>query len=384
MKESSYAGKEARDDIKKDLKYSRLSPDAKKAADKELEKGGMVDLGEQMLEEMEFFSVSIEVPEELPDPDKLLTALSKEAENLVDNAYIEVSDLSITVAFMRKSDAENYKEFARSLGIPEENVNEPETDVIDQEEDKISDMEEIEEVVMDSVGNELFLEDTINVAGRKFIIKEGEDGKAHLFSEKGHQLLPISNPKTHILLRKSIKENLSDEYDTGDLDVGHVDDEPDMLKAYVYEIIDYGIKLYKQLDVYDRMPQEVDFPNWWQAKVIKARDYISSAQHYLEFESKQPGIDAALQELDVPVDKKAFKDQEMEFELGREEYVANVEIVINDKTWKVLPGTSKTSPDVVARAHKIAAKIKDRARREGRKVPKVEVYLTGAKPTTIY
>ena len=91
-------------------------------------------------------------------------------------------------------------------------------------------------------------------------------------------------------------ENVS--HDTGgDLDIGHQDDEPDMLKRQVYEIATYAAKLYKQLDKYDRMDAEVDFPNWWQSKVILARDYISKAQHYLEFEEKQPALDAlALQE----------------------------------------------------------------------------------------
>lgn len=78
---------------------------------------------------------------------------------------------------------------------------------------------------------------------------------------------------------------------TEDVDVGHQDDEPDMLKQYAYDIATYAAKLYKQLDKYDKMDAEVDFPNWWQAKVILAREYISKAQHYLEFEEKQPAID---------------------------------------------------------------------------------------------
>ena len=83
----------------------------------------------------------------------------------------------------------------------------------------------------------------------------------------------------------------------GDLDVGHQDDEPNMLKKDVYDIAVYAAKLYKQLNKYDQADGEVDFPHWWQAKVIKARDFISSAQHYLEAEEKQPIIDAlALQE----------------------------------------------------------------------------------------
>ena len=76
----------------------------------------------------------------------------------------------------------------------------------------------------------------------------------------------------------------------GDLDVGHQDDEPSMLKKDIYDIAVYAAKLYKQLDKYDQMDGEVDFPHWWQSKVVKAREYISSAQHYLEAEEKQPII----------------------------------------------------------------------------------------------
>ena len=83
----------------------------------------------------------------------------------------------------------------------------------------------------------------------------------------------------------------------GDLDVGHQDDEPSMLKKDLYDIAVYASKLYKQLDKYDKADGEVDFPHWWQKKVTLAREYISSAQHYLEAEEKQPMIDAlALQE----------------------------------------------------------------------------------------
>lgn len=92
------------------------------------------------------------------------------------------------------------------------------------------------------------------------------------------------------------KENKAHD-EGGDLDIGHQDDEPDMLKQNVYDIATYAAKLYKILDRYDQMDGEVDFPHWWQKKVILARDYISAAQHYLEFEEKQPAIDAlALEE----------------------------------------------------------------------------------------
>ena len=81
------------------------------------------------------------------------------------------------------------------------------------------------------------------------------------------------------------------DHEGGDLDVGHQDDEPNMLKKDIYDIAVYAAKLYKQLDKYDKSDGEVDFPHWWQGKVIKAREFISSAQHYLEAEEKQPALD---------------------------------------------------------------------------------------------
>ena len=81
-----------------------------------------------------------------------------------------------------------------------------------------------------------------------------------------------------------VKEELQKE---NDIDVGHVDDEPGMIKQSVFEISEYALELYKLLDQYDKMGQEVDFPHWWQSKIVKARDYIGKAKHYLEFETKK-------------------------------------------------------------------------------------------------
>jgi hypothetical protein len=76
-----------------------------------------------------------------------------------------------------------------------------------------------------------------------------------------------------------------------DLDLGHTDNEPHMLKADLYRIGKYAMELYKIVDQFEG-PQEVDFPHWWQAKIIKAKDMIISAKHYLDFEIKEPEIDA--------------------------------------------------------------------------------------------
>jgi hypothetical protein len=90
-------------------------------------------------------------------------------------------------------------------------------------------------------------------------------------------------------LQKSIlkKQGELDE----DLDLGHEDDEPHMIKAELYKIGKYAMELYKMVDQFEG-PQEVDFPAWWQAKITTAKNMVSSAKHYLEFELKEPQIDA--------------------------------------------------------------------------------------------
>jgi hypothetical protein len=89
-------------------------------------------------------------------------------------------------------------------------------------------------------------------------------------------------------LREFIEEIVNEELQNeNDIDVGHVDDEPGMLKQSVFEISEYALELYKLLDQYDKMGNEVDFPHWWQSKIVKARDYIGAAKHYLEFQTKE-------------------------------------------------------------------------------------------------
>ena len=78
------------------------------------------------------------------------------------------------------------------------------------------------------------------------------------------------------------------------LSVGHIDDEPGMLKQFAFDTAEYAVKLYKLLREYEQMEEQVDFPNWWQHKVMMAREYISKATHYLEFETMEPQIDAAV------------------------------------------------------------------------------------------
>jgi len=84
------------------------------------------------------------------------------------------------------------------------------------------------------------------------------------------------------MAKKGVKE---------DLDLGHQDNEPHMLKADLYRIGKYAMELYKMVDQFEG-GQEVDFPHWWQAKIIEAKNMLVSAKHYLDFETKEPQIDA--------------------------------------------------------------------------------------------
>jgi len=83
-----------------------------------------------------------------------------------------------------------------------------------------------------------------------------------------------------------------------DLDLGHQDNEPHMLKADLYRIGKYAMELYQMVDEFEGMG-EVDFPHWWQAKIITAKNNLVGAKHYLDFETKEPEIDAAVDVIDM-------------------------------------------------------------------------------------
>jgi hypothetical protein len=90
-----------------------------------------------------------------------------------------------------------------------------------------------------------------------------------------------------------------------DLDLGHQDNEPHMIKAELAHIGKYAMELYKMVDQFEGS-QEVDFPGWWQAKITTARNMISSAKHYLEFELEEPKIDAMV---DVASEEDAIGEE---------------------------------------------------------------------------
>jgi hypothetical protein len=60
----------------------------------------------------------------------------------------------------------------------------------------------------------------------------------------------------------------------------NADDEGAMMKADLYKLAKYSVKLFKKIE------DEDQFESWVQAKITKAADYISSVYHYLEYEMK--------------------------------------------------------------------------------------------------
>ena len=95
---------------------------------------------------------------------------------------------------------------------------------------------------------------------------------------------------------KNRREKVSKAIKKEDLDLGHQDNEPHMLKKDLYRIAKYASELYLMVNKFDNKEMEVDFPHWWQSKVIKAKDMLISAKHYLDGELTIPQIDATLEE----------------------------------------------------------------------------------------
>jgi hypothetical protein len=77
-----------------------------------------------------------------------------------------------------------------------------------------------------------------------------------------------------------------------------------MLQGDLYQIGKAAMELYELLDDMEGQG-EVDLPSWWQAKIFKAKEAIVGAAEYLEFELKEPAIDAVVDRvapLEIEVD----------------------------------------------------------------------------------
>jgi len=154
-------------------------------------------------------------------------------------------------------------------------------------------------------------------------VKEGTDNEKEL---KGREMVDYIMKTWNWSEEKTLKF-LADKFGNlkEDLDLGHEDNEPHMLKADLYRIGKYAMELYKMVDNFDGKG-EVDFPSWWQSKIFKAKDSLVGAKHYLDFELKEPQIDAVV---DVATD--VVNDDSIEViddvEIGEtvEDYITSVD-----------------------------------------------------------
>jgi hypothetical protein len=82
--------------------------------------------------------------------------------------------------------------------------------------------------------------------------------------------------------RQAVSKNIGE-----DLDLGHEDDEPGMLLSDIYGIMQSAKSLYELVSQFEG-EQEVDFPHWWQAKIVNAKANLSAARQYLDYEVNKP------------------------------------------------------------------------------------------------
>jgi len=121
-----------------------------------------------------------------------------------------------------------------------------------------------------------------------------------------------------------------------DLDIGHQDDEPAMLKNELARTAKMAAMLYKKMKAYGDMGSEVDFPQWWQSNIIKAKDYLQGAFDYLDGEESVAKIDATMDALqleekdplDVVVAEKKGKDLDGDSDIDSDDYLKARSIAI--------------------------------------------------------
>ena len=88
-----------------------------------------------------------------------------------------------------------------------------------------------------------------------------------------------------------------------------------MLRSDLYRIAKYAAELMGMLKKYEEMG-EADFPHWWQSKIIKAKDYLVGAKHYLDGEEKLAAIDSMM-EPEMEVDLESGEMEIDEVRMGK-------------------------------------------------------------------
>lgn len=153
------------------------------------------------------------------------------------------------------------------------------------------------EFVKDSNGTDLVIGDVLEISNKRFKVQESNGGVC-LATMEGNCVMDVTDPRAKALFENS-KKVTDESYEPSSpdepvLSLGHVDDEAGMLKQTVYDIVKNSADLYKRLEAYEAMNTHVDFPHWWQAKVVMAGEYISKASDYLKYESEEDRISTTI------------------------------------------------------------------------------------------
>ena len=118
-------------------------------------------------------------------------------------------------------------------------------------------------------------------------------GEDHVITRRDGDKIYLRRKEDAVVLGKMPEFWVKSQDINEDIDLGHQDNEPGMLKGDLYKIGKYSMELYQMMDDLEGQG-EVDFPHWWQSKIVTAKNMISGAKHYLEFELKEPAIDAVV------------------------------------------------------------------------------------------
>lgn len=130
--------------------------------------------------------------------------------------------------------------------------------------------------------NSELLEESVEIGDRVKISKSYGGARGSVVDKKD-SFIKLENGE---LYPESVVVNVSRKVGE-DVDLGHIDDEPGMLSQTAYEAAVHAASIYKQLKEYETLNEEIDFPNWWQSKIILAKDYISKADSWLKFTTKE-------------------------------------------------------------------------------------------------
>jgi len=131
------------------------------------------------------------------------------------------------------------------------------------------------------------------------------------------------------------EDDLKDSVANETTPIGHVDDERHMIRKELYQAAKYAKELFEMLD---DLPEDSDFPHWWQSKVTKSLQMLSKAKHYLENELAVP--EAVCSECGLPRFVAMPEEIQTQYEAVNEEKQKGVDGKVCWKGYKRM-GTKK-------------------------------------------